>query len=98
MRALWLILLLVYLLGFIFVWGGTLAGFAWAGPPQWSAAKRVIFATERAALWPVMPVMYILGIEELPLPLPSSFMPDRDTTPPGPAKPIRPVPDSNPAK
>jgi hypothetical protein len=90
-RLLW-VLLAVYLLGFWFVWTGTLAGFSWAGPPQWSGAKRVIFATERAALWPLMPVMYILGIEELPVPLPHSFMPDRDTTPPGPPKPIRPAP------
>jgi hypothetical protein len=98
LRILWLPLLIVYLLGFVFVWGGTLAGFAWAGPPQWSAAKRIIFATERAALWPVLMPLSILGIKlSLPLPLPHSFVPDLDTTPPGPPKPIRPVPDSNPA-
>jgi hypothetical protein len=92
MRAWWLILLVVYLLGFIFVWSSTLAGFAWAGPPAWSTTKRMLFAAERAAVWPVLPAMYILGIEELPVPLPHSFIPDRDTTPPGPPKPIRPVP------
>jgi hypothetical protein len=43
-RLLWA--LAIYLLGFIFVWSGILAGFTWAGPPHWSAAKRVVFATE----------------------------------------------------
>jgi hypothetical protein len=95
-RLLLWVLLPIYLLGIWFVWTGTLIGFAVAGPNGWSTAKRWVFATEKAVLWPVIPVVYMLGIKDIPL-LPHHFMPDRDTTPPGPPKPIRPVPNPPPA-
>jgi hypothetical protein len=77
MRALWLILLLVYLFGFIFVWSGTLAGFSWAGPPL-SRGGGMIFATERAALWPV--IVLLSPFSDLLTP-PKQVRPPQDSNP-----------------
>jgi hypothetical protein len=93
LTALWIILLVIYLLGFTVFWGGYVAGTPFARPGT-SFPKRFFNAVVLGVLWPVWVPLEAFGVR---VPLPHLNETGDDSNRPTPPKRTGPPQDPKPA-